>query len=68
MCVLDPGLRAIGHAWYANMLRNGRDIPQRYAAAGVTQEVGAKFLEELQDPSRSITTDFYFTWSRKKLP
>lgn len=49
------------------MLRVARDLPGRFAEQGITEEVARKHLEELEDPDRDITTDMYFSWSRKRI-
>ena len=48
------------------MLRVARDLPTRFADQGITVEVAEKHLAELADPERCITTDMYFSWSRKR--
>jgi len=42
------------------------DLGERLGALGITQAVAKRHLEEVNDPNRSLTTDMYFTWSRKQ--
>lgn len=46
--------------------RVANDLPSRFSSAGITHDVSQKHLEELEEPDGKITTDMYFTWSRKK--
>ena len=62
----DPEENKLGLAWKVNMLRVARDLPTRFADQGITMEVAEKYLAELADSERSITTDMYFSWSRKR--
>ena len=66
-CFSDEEENKLGLAWKVNMIRVAQDLPTRFAEQGITPEVAKQHLEELQDPSRSITTDMYFSWSRKRL-
>ncbi|EJF60557.1 S-adenosyl-L-methionine-dependent methyltransferase, partial [Dichomitus squalens LYAD-421 SS1] len=63
----DPEENKLGLSWKVNMLRVARDLPTRFSDQGITMEVAEKHLEELVDPARSITTDMYFSWSRKRV-
>ncbi|KAI0942642.1 hypothetical protein AcW1_003216 [Taiwanofungus camphoratus] len=63
----DPKENKLGLTWKTNMLRVARDLPGRFAEQGITEEVARKHLEELEDPDRDITTDMYFSWSRKRI-
>ncbi|KAI1787183.1 S-adenosyl-L-methionine-dependent methyltransferase [Ganoderma leucocontextum] len=63
----DEEENKLGLAWKVNMLRVARDLPTRFAEQGITAEVAMQHLEELEDPARSITTDMYLSWSRKRL-
>ncbi|KAM5543811.1 hypothetical protein V8D89_002428 [Ganoderma adspersum] len=63
----DEEENKLGLAWKVNMVRVAQDLPTRFAEQGITPEVAEQHLDELQDPSRSITTDMYFSWSRKRL-
>ncbi|KAI0764647.1 S-adenosyl-L-methionine-dependent methyltransferase [Fomes fomentarius] len=62
----DPTLRNLGMTWNATMVRIGQDLPQRWAEYGITEEAAKLYLDELRDPSRNITIDFYFSYARKK--
>ncbi|KAI0644104.1 S-adenosyl-L-methionine-dependent methyltransferase [Trametes meyenii] len=62
----DPKRKKLGLAWQKNYVRIGKDLPQRWANYGITEEVGRQYLEELLDPSRDLLTDFYFSYSRKR--
>ncbi|KAI0666412.1 S-adenosyl-L-methionine-dependent methyltransferase [Trametes maxima] len=61
----DPALKKLGLTWKVNMVRVAADLPQRFAADGITEEVAQQHLSELQDTTRNITTDFYFSFARK---
>ncbi|KAH9846778.1 S-adenosyl-L-methionine-dependent methyltransferase [Lenzites betulinus] len=62
----DPALNKLGLAWKVNIARLAKDLPQRFANDGITEEVARGYLEEVQDPMRSLTTDFYFVHARKR--
>ncbi|KAI9066186.1 S-adenosyl-L-methionine-dependent methyltransferase, partial [Trametes sanguinea] len=62
----DPKLKGLGLTWKENMIRVGQDLPERWAAFGITKEVGQQYLEELLDPSRDISTHLYFAYCRKR--
>ena len=61
----DPALNKFGKAWRLNMIRVGKDLPQRFGEHGITEEVAQMYLEELQDPTRALTTDLYCVRARK---
>ena len=61
----DPALNKFGKAWRLNMIRVGKDLPQRFGEHGITEEVAQMYLEELQDPARALTTDLYCVRARK---
>ncbi|KAI0746358.1 S-adenosyl-L-methionine-dependent methyltransferase [Daedaleopsis nitida] len=61
----DEALNKLGHTWRETMIRIAQELPTRLAQQGFTSEVTRRHLEELQDPTRRITTDMYFAWCRK---
>ncbi|KAI0704570.1 S-adenosyl-L-methionine-dependent methyltransferase [Earliella scabrosa] len=61
----DPALNKFGKAWRLNMIRVGKDLPLRFGEHGITEEVAQMYLEELQDPTRALTTDLYCVRARK---
>lgn len=64
--VTDPALNKLGLTWKVNIVRLAKDLPQRFANDGITEDVARRHLEEVQDPTRSLTTDFYFVHARKR--
>ncbi|KAI0354021.1 S-adenosyl-L-methionine-dependent methyltransferase [Trametes cingulata] len=62
----DARLKKLGKTWQQNPVRMGQDLPKRWAGHGITEEVGRRFVVEVLDPSRNLSTRMYFTWSRRR--
>jgi len=62
----DEKENKLGQAWRALSKRNAEDFPRRFSAQGITPEASQLMLKELDDPSHSLTTDLYFTYSKRK--
>ncbi|KAI0666379.1 hypothetical protein C8Q78DRAFT_1108405 [Trametes maxima] len=62
---IDPKLRNLGLTWKQNLTRVGQDLPSRWAEYGITPEMASRWLQELHDPERSMTTEMCFFAARK---
>lgn len=63
---LDPHLDELGKVWLNNAIQVVEDLSRRFPDDGLTRDVADKCIEDLRDPKNKLTTDMYFTWSRKR--